>query len=341
MGGQIIEKDQYVGRMNGFLMEPEKVFIVGIDVPPGADEPAGPRDPGYDSRVTLPVDVALGLSLIQEGNLQPIQCRKNGTLLEVAYGRQRTRSARWANEQIALHWGEIDGEVKAGTCVLPEHLRSTLERDTKVVIKVEIVRADDKRMIAAMVAENAHRRGDDTVVMAQKLGTYLDRGHTWAQAKVTFGIKTDRDLSALLKVLDLGESVQQLITSRSMSLGAAGLLAELSRDQQVNVVESLKVAGKRLSPRNLRVAIDALLGKVPAEPTASPNSTPSARTDLADHFGMLERLHTLLETDAGADDSDFEAPAEDILLLKWVVGRATAHEVRKHIPWLAKALAKV
>lgn len=334
MGGQIIEKDQYEGRTNGFLMRPERLFLVGVDIPDGRTTPHGPTEhAGWDDRIHLPIDQQLGLSLLQEGNLQPVQVRKNGSLLEIVYGRQRTRAARWANEQIAAHWQEVDGEAPAGTCELPPHLRGELTRDTRVVLKVEIVRGDDKRMIAATAAENVHRRAESLVSLARKLNTYLERGHTWAEAKVTFGLRSDSDVANLRKLVDLAHEVQERITSGAISQQAALLLVHLSREEQVSVVKGLEAAGKRLTPGNLRAVLGMTEGKAKKASTAATKTAqpPVLPCD-------LQALLKVLEAAIEVDEPPFEVTAEEVLFLKWVCGGATTGEVAKYLPWLTPAL---
>lgn len=334
MGGQAVDKDQYVGRLNGFVMDPLKLFVVGIDTPPGRSAPHGPKDhAGYDDRVRLPVDTALGCSLLQEGNLQPIRARKNGTLLEVVYGRQRVRSARWVNEQIDLHWQEVDGQIPSGSCELPEHLRESLERDTRVTLKVEVGRDDDKRLLAAMSAENHQRREEDVVTTARKLDAYLERGHTYAQAKVTFRLRYDREIQTLLKLLQLHPDLQERVVDGRLPQTTAVPLADLNHDQQLQVVAQVEEQGKGLTPTRIRAAINTVLGN------AAPVKPKKTGTELQKRFALLERLQELLEEDRGLDEPVFDAPAEDVLLLKWAVGRGIeARDVEKYIPWLVDAL---
>ena len=55
----------------------------------------------------------------------------------------------------------------------------------------------------------------------------------------------------------------------------------------------------------------------------------------------LTALLLVLEACIAADDPPFEVSAEEVLLLKWVVGAVSTREVGRHLPWLAPAIETI
>ncbi len=177
------------------------------------------------------------------------------------------------------------------------------------------------------------------MTVARKLGAYLDQGHSQARARATFNL-TEREVTLHLRMLDLEASIQKLVDTRAVPMAAVSELADVSREQQVQIMA--RVEGQA-TPAKIRKALDQHTGRTPkprARPTPQPAPAPVAFTDaeLRTRYGLLRRVAELLEADAGKDTPKHEAPSEDILLLRWVTGACTAEQVRRHIPWLAPVL---
>lgn len=187
------------------------------------DDPAHPL---FDERVNLPVSERLVRSIMNEGIIEPIVIRRNGTsrkglaIIEVVDGRQRVRATIEANRRLA----------EAGS-------------DQPAIQVPAIVRkADDDRALTAMISANEIRRDDDVVTRAEKLARYLSRGYDEKAAKLAFGVST-RELQKLLAVIDMSPPLKQALRDRQVTMEIARTIAELPSQEQQDALASVLAGG--------------------------------------------------------------------------------------------------
>lgn len=216
-GKQALAEQRLAG---GFHIDPNKLTIIGLDT----DD--GPEHPLYDKRVKLPIDHNLGKAMMHEGFRGTIEVRKNGKaedgtdVIEVVFGRQRVKAARWANEQL-----EAQGKEP-------------------ILVACLVRKFDDGAAFGVRIGENVHRQGLSTLERADELKRYMAMGNNEDQAAVTFGLSKN-GVKNLMRLHDLDGEVRKAVEAEDLSPSAAAELADLSREEQkVELKKLLEAASK-------------------------------------------------------------------------------------------------
>lgn len=235
MGAQMFEAE---GRLNGFLMDPDKLVIVG----------SGMGNVLGDSRADAPLDEALVRSVMALGVREPVIVRKNQAgQPEVVDGRQRVRAAREANKRLDA----------AGVA--------------RRFVPVLAARGEEGEMFELMVALN-HHVPESPLSRAQKLRQYVDWGHTKEQAKVAFCLPTISAVDQLLALLETPKRVQQAVVGGRMSVTAASKLVGMPGDKVDEVMEALSTEGPaprsrtKLTVAQVEKAVKRSKGEAQLEP---------------------------------------------------------------------------
>ena len=205
-------------RKDTFLVDPADLVII-----------SDKAHPLYDKRCELPVNPGLVASIRAHGFRSTILCFKDGEKLIVLDGRQRTRAAVQANEEIKAAGGEL------------------------VRVRVMLERGDESQLYAIQCLTNENRQDDSDVTKAEKLQRYLAFGRSEAEAIGIFGSAVK--VRALLALLDCAAPVRAAVAAGKISTSAATKLVKLERADQVAELAKLVEAsgGRRVKVREAQV----------------------------------------------------------------------------------------
>lgn len=273
-------------RLNAFAMDPEELYIVGLD----GDE--GEEHPLWDERARAPVDPAMVANVMKYGILETVVVRKvklasGETRVEVVYGRQRVKWAREANLQL------VEAKSK-----------------DRIRVPVMLVRTTNEKDQAGMIeAENGVRVVDDQMTKARKAQRLMVRQLMSEQeVAVTMGVSREA-VRQWMVLLGLSKKLQGAVERGVISASTAILFNDLpheEQDKRIDSAESLGVTITKSEARRQRAER--------AEGRASEDQTVRAKP-------VSPRvIRKLLEND------EFVAslPREAKFLLKWATGEAGA-----------------
>lgn len=194
-------------RINGFLLEPEKIQF------------AAKGEPLYDPRQEEGPDENLVRSVMARGVKTPILASKVGDVLLVVDGRRRVVAAREANRRL------------------------TKEGKEPVKIKVMLERGQEADLFGTMIIGNACRQDDSGVALAEKIRRYMEFGRTTEEAAVTFGLPV-AGVKQHLALFDAAGAVRRAVEKGECSVTAAAKLARLERKEQESALAELLADGK-------------------------------------------------------------------------------------------------
>jgi len=214
-------------RFTGFFFEPDKLVIVGLDVPISDD-----LAHLYDERCHDQADESTVKDMMAVGCLEPVLVTKIGEAKDpfVVDGRGRVIAAREANRRLFERGKElirVPAVLKRG----PEHV-----------------------LFGMSISANELRRSDDAIRRADKVARYLDMGRTEEEAATRFGVN-EATIKNWLKLSALAPSVKQLVKQGKLSVHAAVQLAKLPHaEQKAKAKEALQEAaqtGGRVTGRSM------------------------------------------------------------------------------------------
>lgn len=206
-----------------YMVEPEKLTIIGLDTKDGADHYL------YDDRIKLPVDEGMVKNIMFRGVLQPAIVQKDGEKLLVVDGRQRVRAAREANKRLKKEGKE------------------------PVRIEVKLDRSGESDAMGILISTNEFRRDDTPLAKARKLERYLAMGRSEDEAALLFGVTT-KSISNWLKLLELDSSVQKAVEKGHVAASNVASWAKLEKAEQKEklaalLAEAEQNGGKRPNQR--------------------------------------------------------------------------------------------
>lgn len=204
-----------------FKFDPGDLVIVGLDT----DD--GPEHDLWDKRAKKPLNMALVHDIMDQGILEPVIVRKNGSSTEVVAGRQRVKAARKANELLEERYDKED-----------------VAEDRRLYIKVPAIRrtGDAKAMIKIIVSENANRENLDVLEAAYETKRAIDRGCTEEECATAFGVNR-QVIRNRIQLLDASKEVITAIREGKISATGAMKLAVLSHEEQGTVLAELIAGG--------------------------------------------------------------------------------------------------
>lgn len=222
----------------GVGISPLDVTLVGLDTGDREEHPL------YDDTVHDEPDEEMAQSLGENGQLMAILLRKNGPLIEVIDGRDRTKAARLWNEAnpgkpILLQWRLFRGK-------------------------------SDAELLDAMVVANEHRKDKPVIWKARMAYRMIGYGRSTADAARRFKVSPET-IRSWLEALDAATPIQEAMLTGEFSANDAKAVTDLLHKDQVAVLELARENGTSLS--NAR---DAVIGPAPrraARSRATPSST--------------------------------------------------------------------
>lgn len=214
------------------MYDPDQVTIIGIDT----DD--GPSHPLFDGASNdAPLLESNVLFTIEHGIIQPVSARRDGEQLIIVFGRGRTRVLREANKR-----RKADGL----------HLW---------MLPVQIVRGDERKMLALKVGENSHRRVIDPIARARDANDLLQQMPE-DQAAVVMGLGVPQ-FRNILKLLDLAPPVMKAVATGQVSATAAAELSVLQSDEQTAKLAELTANGVKPTVAETQKKVRESSGKDP------------------------------------------------------------------------------
>lgn len=177
----------------------------------------------YDPRVELPVDEDLVRNIEDAGEvIQAIKVRRNGDAIEIVIGNQRVKATAVVNER----------RRKAGK--------------EPLLLPAKLVRGDDRDIYFLIVSENEQRNETPPVMRAQQANKLLKFGYPEEEVMRAFRYTSATGFKKLLALLDLDETVQNMVDVGKFSSDlAATTLVSFPREQQVEEMNKILAAGSK------------------------------------------------------------------------------------------------
>jgi len=232
MGGQAFRGP----RLNGFMLEPEELIIVGIDIPGKTDD--GETHFLYDERVKLPLEEEFVLNVMTIGVKKNIIVTKIDEKGYVVDGRQRIRAAREANKRL-----KAMGEPPVRVPVVQQ-------------------KGEEPLLMLIGVSTNEFNTEDSQLIKARKVQRLRDRGLTEEEIATGFGVST-KAIQNWDRVLGLSEPVKSAVSDGTVSASAAAQLHDLSPKEQEKQLETLVSKGNGRPPtiRQVKAAASKARGE--------------------------------------------------------------------------------
>jgi ParB family transcriptional regulator, chromosome partitioning protein len=235
-------------RINGFMLDPDELVIVGIDVEEKDED--GNLHFLYDERVDLPLAEEFVKNVKVLGVKKNIIVTKIDGKGYVVDGRQRVRAARAANARL-----EAEGEP---------------------TMRVPIVqqKGEEPLIMSVAFATNEFNTEDSQLTRARKAQRLRDRGLTDEEIANIFGVST-KAISNWEKLLGLAAPVKKAVQKGKISASAAAQLSDLPAAEQKTQLKDLvdKAAqngGKPPTIKQAKTAAKKAKGQ-------SPNQAPSKK----------------------------------------------------------------
>ncbi len=204
-----------------FKFAPDDLVIIGLDTEDG------PEHDLWDKRAKKPISMGLVHDIIDQGILEPVIVRKNGSSTEVVAGRQRVKAARKANEILEERYDKEE----------------TPEKE-RLYIRVPCIKraGDAKAMIKIIISENANRENLDLLESAYETKRAIDRGCTEEECATAFGVNR-QVIRNRVQLLDASKEVIAAIREGKISATGAMKLAVLSHEEQAVTLQELIASG--------------------------------------------------------------------------------------------------
>lgn len=228
-------------------VDPTRLVLVGRDE---RDDGAidGAEHPLYQERAQGVADEALVRSIMRVGVIEPIIFRNNAGEPEVVAGRRRVIAAREANRRL--------DEAGQPAVLVPAIHRAS----------------DDKTAAEVVVAENEIRKDLDPLTRARQAQRWISRGYEVREIAPWFGV-TSEALAINLGLLDLSDEVQAAVEEGTVRPTAALRLRDLPREEQHEVLESVRETGAVPTSTRIQDAVAVAKetrGKKPRKATKRP-----------------------------------------------------------------------
>ncbi len=253
-------------RLSGWWLPPEApkngepgIQIIGLDTGDGKEHPL------YDDKIHVEISEEFIQNVDEHGILTPILVRKNGEIAEVVFGRTRVRAARVVNE------------------------RRRKRGDPEMRVPCTKIAAEDKRLMAISMTENAARRqAPDPIDEARDMQRLASQGYDEHEVAIHFACSKQKVVKRLA-LLGLAPPLIRAIRSGQIAASSALALKSLSHEEQAEKLAELKAAapppssngktkrptgqaakaaaGRKVKPSNkqIRVMLESgLLDEIPA-----------------------------------------------------------------------------
>lgn len=257
----MVKRDLKGLAFNGYMVDPERLTLI-----------EDPKHPLFDERVLLPIDPEMVANIREYGVLNPVIVRRNGDLLEVIDGRQRTKNAREANRQ--------------------------LRKEGFKLIRVPIMlrRGEDANLIGVAISGNEIRRPDEILIKAAKAQRMLNHGATMGDIRVAFGVKSVETIENWLKLLDLHPQIRAAVARGEVKYTVAMRLSRLRLEKQLSKWKKLRRAGAT-NANAVRVVVNGKLERV----------CPPSKQQLRRVADAFHNAKSFLSNDLASDGYSFVA----------------------------------
>ena len=210
----------------------------------GLDTKDGPEHPNYDKRAFLPVEEPFAAGIAMFGVLEPVIGRRNGNVVEVIAGRQRTKAARLVNER------------RAGKAPIPENLPEEWKALyakglPQLFVSTILRRSDEREQQQIQIVENEARVGETPITRAHKMKKLEDSGHNVVMIAAMFNITPD-GVKKAMRILDASSNAQKACEEGYISASALAEMIDLPHEEQDRRIEEAKKLGVTISTGDAR-----------------------------------------------------------------------------------------
>ena len=225
---------------------------------------AGPTPAPGDGAPAEHADAVLqiGVEQIATNPFQPRRDFHEGDLRELA-----DSIARQGVLQPLIVTKSDDADVDQSHLLIAGERRLRAARLAGLEMVPCVVReATRQQMLEWALVENIHRADLNPIERAQAYRSYVDRfGLTHSEAAERLA-QPRTTVSHYLRILDLCESIQQMIASGTLSFGHGKVLAALAGQQDAQELIAKRVIDDNLSVRDLEQLLAERSDATPAEP---------------------------------------------------------------------------
>lgn len=169
-------------------------------------------------------------------------------------------------------------------------------------ISCEVVDMDEDEMALQAIVENLARADLRPVEEARAFQTMLDRGWTAERLAKDLGISQPRRITDRTALLNLDETIQTLVDSGAFPLGHANYIADLPKQDQVNIVR-LFSSGKLKDWAGIRAAAQAVRDRIAQKGMFDHENRPEPSKD---DVAALNRMERMVERIVSAIASGFK-----------------------------------
>ena len=200
-------------------------------------------------------------SIESSGVIQPIVVRRCDDMYQLAVGERRLRASR-----------------RAGLDTIPAVVRAL----------------DDEDMLETALAENIQRSDLNPIEKARAVRRLVDElDITQAEAGRRLGLKRST-VTNLLRLLELGEDIQEMVSRETLSEGHARALLGID-DEDTRLKAAKRVVAQDLSVRKT----EELVSRLNREPDKEEDKTTTKKPQTSGRSPQLERLEDELQRSLG------------------------------------------
>jgi ParB family chromosome partitioning protein len=168
----------------------------------------------YDPRAMSLVDENMILSVMENGILEPVLVRQNGSVIEVVAGRQRVMAAIEANKRLVA------------------------EGKSPVSVPILSKKGTDAELLCFLISENELRKEDTALSRSEKMSRLKDLGLSTARIGVMFGV-TRQHVENAFFMDSVPDEVKKAIDAGKIKPTAVLELKGLSPQDQIAVINCL------------------------------------------------------------------------------------------------------
>ncbi len=249
-----------IKRSDVFILDPNEIYVNEAD--------RGRFTPPLEEQI-----IDLALSILEYGQIQPVECRKiEGNRLKLTMGYTRMAAIRLIREGFTYEGETYHDPLLRIKCMVTNH-------NEEVAFKHNIV-------------ENQHRNQTSPIDDAHNQERLRDKyGMADRDIAKLYGMQSNQ-IARLTRLLSLDKSQQELVHSGSMSVDAAITLLDAPEDKRAGMIAAAIVNGKvkgtavknQVRDHHLRDANPPVAPGAPAPKAGTYKAVPRSIRDVREFF---------------------------------------------------------